>query len=56
MLLTTLQVHLVPQQVAVSGAADGFAEDGSLKDKALAGMLQTTVLALVETTRKMSGT
>lgn len=56
MLLTTLQVHLVPQQVAVHGAADGFAEDGSLKDKALAGMLETTVRALVETTRRMSGT
>ena len=55
MLLTTIQVHIVPQQVAVHGAGDGFAEDGSLKDKALAGMLATTVRALVETTRKMSG-
>ena len=56
MLLTTIQVHIIPQQVAVYGAAKGFAEDGSLEDKTLAGMLDRTVLALVETTRKISGT
>jgi NAD(P)H-dependent FMN reductase len=56
MLLTTIQVHTIPQQVAVHGAAKGFAEDGSLEDKTLAGMLDRTVMALVETTKKMSGT
>jgi NAD(P)H-dependent FMN reductase len=39
--LSTLGVLVVPEQLALHGAADAFAEDGSLKDPAQAALLET---------------
>ena len=54
MLLSNISVHVVPQQVAVSGAGDAFADDGSLKDEGTASMLDAAIKSLVLTAGKLS--
>lgn len=55
MLLSNIGVHAVPEQVAVSGAGDAFAGDGSLRDDGAAGMLGAAVESLVTTAGRLSG-
>jgi NAD(P)H-dependent FMN reductase len=49
--LTTLGVLVVPEQLALHGAADAFAEDGSLKDPAQAKLLE----ALTRSVTRLAG-
>jgi len=49
--LTTLGVLVVPEQLALHGAADAFATDGSLKDPAQAALLD----ALARSVTRLTG-
>lgn len=46
-LLTNLNVLVVPQQVAVGGASNGFNADGQLKDERQQKMLASTITTLL---------
>jgi chromate reductase, NAD(P)H dehydrogenase (quinone) len=51
-ILTNVGTVVVPKQVAVSGANEAFAEDGSLKDEGRARQVRGVVENLVETVGK----
>lgn len=46
---------MVPQQVAISGAAKAFNEDGSLADEGQAGQVKAVVDAVVRTAGALKG-
>ena len=53
MLLDNINVHLIPAQVAISGAFKAFDEDGNLQDEQQATSLQNVVQQLIDTTKAM---
>lgn len=52
-LLSGIGVQVLPKQLAVGGAGDAFADDGSLKDGDQAAALDALVGRLVDTCRKL---
>ena len=54
-ILGNIGVTLVPQQIAISGAAKAFNEDGSLADAAQAGMVKAVVDAVIRTAGALKG-
>jgi chromate reductase len=54
-ILSGIGVHVVPQDVSVSGAHKAFAEDGSLSDERLRKRLDTACETLVKTTAALHG-
>ena len=53
MLLTTLGVHILPDQQAVGGAATAFTADGALADPAMQANVERIAAKLVTTTAKL---
>lgn len=54
-ILGNIGVFVTPSQLAVGGAHEAFAEDGSLKDERMSGALENLVTELVGFTAKVSG-
>ena len=54
-ILGNIGVTLVPQQIAISGAAKAFNEDGSLADAGQAGAVKGIVEAVVRTAGALKG-
>ncbi len=53
-ILTVINMHVIPSQVAFGAAHEGFNEDGSIKDPKMAERIEGFVTELVETTKKLS--
>ncbi|MBL6600592.1 MAG: NAD(P)H-dependent oxidoreductase [Alphaproteobacteria bacterium] len=54
-ILGNIGVTMVPQQVAISGAAKAFNEDGSLADEGQAGQVKAVVDAVIRTAGALKG-
>jgi chromate reductase len=54
-ILGNIGVTMVPQQVAINGAAKAFNEDGSLADEGQAGQVKAVVDAVIRTAGALKG-